>query len=667
MYSDDVQWLSQNIFTHRDKEYGTNGFLRVSISTNTKDSHTFSAPTFVINIQNDGINKTTSLSYQKLFEIYGRLQEVVQAAGAEYSSKDGSPDAQLHYKTGKSAFITFEFLRGSQQNEPVVRITISHGTSDSVKIILPFSPEFHSFISLIGDMVGNRKYLDWCLHLPNRFFMVEMNEVMKQIPGLIKSAVVQIDDNRAEEPSKSSTPTSFGSTDLELPTSTVDSNNVAEASETLKELDAFVGEDMKNIKLNIPIEMPVSKEKSTDRDIDDSKMFKWLGGDVRNFESVIMRCSEKKNPLRQIQNEINENYADFECFPNATQEDMKSMIYLVGREFVIYNAQANTSAVKRSFGINKYKGRDFATPANLDLAYDLLLISLFVRLCRERIENKTPDNYANKTFLHIATSLHLAPFIFSFIKSGTEVASILKERFRQLDIEGFFDSYKEKEYKMYGFEITERDIIDAGDAVTENFFSSKSYHNDSILRHVALFNANSCLLKPDSLLNEEQIINQVVPLELHMIQNNMSLDDKKLLMAYATENKIDSDVLSLFVKSTPTKNIPIVKFFENNINDIPEEFRIDFMKTIMEYNEKDYDLSDEEFPYNTFSDEAIKALFLWKPETGEKYTTYKKFYKAIVASTHDKNTILSMIAHEEEDVEGETFADFLKSPKGKEK
>ena len=161
---DDIQWLSQNIFSHKDKDYGTNGYMRVSMSTQTKDSQSFSAPAFTINIKNDSIHKTVSLTYQKLFDIYNRLKEVIQAAGQEYNSKPGSPDTQLHYQTGKSTYLTFEFLRGTVQNEPVVRITISHGNSDSSKIIMPFSPEFHSFISLIGDMVGNRKYLsNWLL------------------------------------------------------------------------------------------------------------------------------------------------------------------------------------------------------------------------------------------------------------------------------------------------------------------------------------------------------------------------------------------------------------------------------------------------------------------------------------------------------------------------
>ena len=671
MYSNDVQWLSQNIFTHRDKEYGTDGYMRVSISTNTKDSLSFSAPTFVISIQNSGLNKTCVLSYQKLFAVRDRLKEVIPAAVQEYKSKDGSPEAQLHYKSGKSSFLTFEFLRGSQQNEPCVRITISHGTSDSVKIIMPFEPEFISFIKLIGDMVGDqRKYLDWCLHLPNRFFMAEVNQVIKQIPGLIKGAVVQIDRATSEGVSSpTSSPSSSCTTSLdpdpEESDKEIDKENIEATTETIDEMKAFIGDDMSNIDLAIPASVQIKEDKPKPVESSENKAIKWLGGDARNFENLIQRCTERPNSIRQLEKELSENYEDFEFFPGATKKEMKSLIYLSGREFFVYNQMANKQSLDRSFSINKYKGQKFAKPQNLELAYNLLVLTTFIKLCRDKIEAKTKDNYENKTIAHLAASMTAIPFIFSFISSGTELASIIKEKYRQMNEAGMFKSYEKSEFQSYGFTITERDIVDACDAFTENYFSSKSYKSDTFMRHVSMFNNQSCLLGPDNTLNEEQIIKQLVPFEIHIIQSDISLDDRKTMLAYAKENKIDTDVTSVFVKSVPSKNIPIVKFFENNLTEVPEDVRSEFMQSIMEYNDTDYDLSDNKFPYGSFGEEAIKALFLWKPETGEKFKTYKKFQKSIASTVHDKSTILSMSTHDEKDEEttGETFADYFATGK----
>jgi hypothetical protein len=122
-------------------------------------------------------------------------------------------------------------------------------------------------------------------------------------------------------------------------------------------------------------------------------------------------------------------------------------------------------------------------------------------------------------------------------------------------------------------------------------------------------------------------------------------------------------VVAEFIKIAPKKNIPIVKFFKDHIAEIPEDVRKKFMETLGDYNDKDYDLSDNEFPYDSFGEGAVKALFLWKPQTGEKFRTYNKFYKAIVSSVHDKQTILSMISHD--DVSGESFADFYSNAHGK--
>ena len=653
MYNDDVQWLSQNIFTHRDNEYGSGGYMRVSMSTNTKDSMSFSAPMFVITISNDGLSKSASLSYQKLFELYGRLQEVVKVAGNEYSNKlKASPDAQLHYKVGKSNFLTFEFLRGSQQNEPVVRMTISHGTSDSTKVLMPFLPEFYAFINLIGDMIKDKKYIDWCLHFPNRYFLTGMNEIAKQIPGLVKSAVVQIDREAPSTPNAPSEPEP----------QKVDEENVQSASETMKDLNAFMGEDMENIDLDMP---KIAGEPKTSPPKEESRLFKWLGGDLKNYENILMRCCEKPNPIRELEKELNENYGDMDCFPNISAKDMKSIVYLVGREYFLYNEQANNGSIKRSFTINKYRGETHAKPINRETAFDLLFLHIIIKILREKIENKTSDNYTNKTLLHLASSMNVSPFIFSFLSKGTELSTIIMKKFLEAKELGMFKSYEEDEFKNYGFEITDKDIRD----VTSNlggYFESDAYRSDSPMRHVALHSNKSCLLSPDNGLNEEQIINQVVPFEMYILMKNKNPDtDKKDLLAYAKDRGFDSAVVSLFVKTTPRKMIPIVKFFEDHSDEVPEDKRVEFMEWIGEFGEKDYDLSDSRFPYDSFGEDAIKALYLWKPESEEKFTTYKKFQKAVINSVHDKNTILSMISHAVEEEKGETFADFYVNANGK--
>lgn len=659
MYSDDAQWLSQNIFTHRDLDYGSGGYIRVSMSTRTNDSMSFSAPYFVINIQNDGLTKSVSLSYQKIFELYSRLQEAVKAAIEEYRTKDSSPDAQLHFKTGKSTYLTIEFLRGSEQNEPVVRITISHGTSDSTKVLMPFSPEFIAFINLIGDMVSpekDRKYLDWCLHFPNRYFLIEMNEIIKQIPGLVKTAVVQMDNQKESETS----PTILDPDDNDEGS---DDEIIQQAVDTMKELNTFIGKDMKNIELDIP-KIGIQKSETLKVDPNDNRLYKWLGGDLKNFESILLRCCEKSNPIREFEKELNENYADMECFPGIDEKEIKSLIYLTTREYQILNSRSNESSLSNSFTINKYRGEKFAKTINIESAFDLLFLYIFIRVLRDKIENKTSDNYANKAILHLAVSSIVSPFIFSFIAPQSEVASVITNKFREMKNLGMLKSYENSEYKSYDCEITESDIHKLALKV-EEFIKSDGYLSSTHLRHVALFNKDFCPLNPDHQLNEEQITKQLIPIETFLVSQNLSIEaDRQKILEYIKENNIEDCIISLFFKPKAKKTVPILKFFETYIDEVPEECRDEFQKWIEEFIDKDYDLSDSKFPYDSFGEDAVKALYMWKPETGEKYLTYKKFQKAVLSSTHDKNTILSMIDHESE-TKGETFANFYVNAMGK--
>jgi len=510
-------------------------------------------------------------------------------------------------------------------------------------------------------MVGQRKYLDWCLHFPNRYFFIEMNNVLKQIPGLVKGAVVQM-DSMSIDPTPSSNSNESTPEDQTPP---VDETNTTEARNMMEELNAFVGDGMKNIELKIPFEEEIKTPKSDPPT--ENKFIKAFNGDIKNFENTIMRCSEKGNIIRRLESEFNECYAEMDCFPNITSSEMKSILYLSGRQYYLYNDQANKGPVKRLFGINKYFGVKHAKPINFELAYDLLVGYIFYQLCREKIENKTTDNYLNKTFLHITMGMHLAPFIFSFITSETELETIVRDRFRLMDKSGMFDSIKNNEFKTYGFDITERDMVTAVEDIRKIISLNDLDKLDSYLKHVSLSSGAHCVLNYDNEFNEEQIINMIIPMEINILIQDKKTDDYAAISDIVEQfNITDQDVLELFIKTTPKKNIPIVKFFEEHLTEIPENNRKDFMKNLESYNNRDYDLNDEKFPYDSFGEDGVKALYLWKPETGVKYNTYKKFYKAIVSSAHDKQTILSMITQQDtKEASGESFADFYTNAIGK--
>lgn len=653
MYSDETQWISQTVFSHKDKLYGTNGYIRASISTQTNDTLSFAPPIFVINIKNDGLNKNISLSYQQLFDIYNRLQEVVKAALQEYSSKEASPDVQLHYQTAKSTYLTIEFLRGNQ-GEPVVRISISHGSSNSNKVIMPFSPEFICFINLIGDMMGNKslgissKYLDWCLHLPNRFFLIEMKEIAKQIPGLIKSAVVNMD-------TKNNEPNQGGNEDGDDNGPEIDAEAQKEIMDTMSQLNDFMGENMENIELDMPKaitpETEKKKEIKPEKVAIDDKVFKWLDGDFRNFEKFLLKIYEQKHPIQYVCDTLKEKYCDIPFFPEISQKEKSSLVYTTTRDILMF--KDSKGALPQSFSINKYHGYSKAKSQNVELAIELMALSFYLRACRSKLENKIDDNTLNKAYIHVASTIFY-PFIFSFITRDIEFKSIVLNKIAKWRSNGLFDSFEKESLHPYGLQIEDSDIISLLDSLNK-YLESSSYDSDSLDKHTKKLNH---LFTPDMGINEEQIINEILPMELESIKRGLRKDNRKELIELGNELGITEKTLGLFVKVNIGKTIPIVKFFEDRLSEIPENLREDFMNYLLEYNDKDYDLADKKFPYTSFGEEAIKALFLWKPETGEKFKTYKRFEKAVVESNQDKGTILSMIETSGQGDSG-SFSDFF--------
>lgn len=648
MYSDETKWMSQTIYSHRDREYGTNGYMRVSISTKTKDSLSFSPPNFVINIQNEGVNKNVALSYQQLFDVYNRMKEVVQAAGKEYAEKEASPDSQLHYKVAKSTYLTIEFLRGNQ-GEPIVRLSISHGSSNTSKVIMPFLPEFISFINLIGDMIGNKengissKYLDWCLHLPNRFFFIEMNEIAQQIPGLVKSAVVQIDREKSDD----------NSGDPEDEDEEIDPEAEAHINEQIQEFNNFLGDDMENIELDLPPNLqPKEEKKASPTKKKEDKIYNWLKGDFGKYEDILLDSFHSKNPIRAFEKELTKIYPSLDFFPGISEQEMKSVLYLSLREYNFLKNCSKDEAIPGGFIVSKYFGNQHAKPENVELAINLLTLNFYLRACREKLEAKIDDNRENKAYAHLASTVAM-PFIFSFLSKDIEIKSIVMNRLKEWRELGLFDEYEKDYLHIYGLAIKESDILTYMKGI-ELYMDSPSYDKDSLSLHKI---HESCKFKPDMPLNEEQIINELLPLELEIVKRGLTARDE--IVKTANLIGVSEPVLSLFVKTKTNigKKIPIIKFFEDNASEVPDEVRDEFMQVLIENNDRDYDLSDQKFTYAAFGENAIKALYLWKPESGEKYLTYKNFEKAVKNNNHDKSTILSMIENESETNEG-SFGDF---------
>ena len=60
MISENTKWFNQTLFTFKDKHYSTDGYLRLSMVTNTEDFNTFNPPSLSLSISNN-YQKTITL------------------------------------------------------------------------------------------------------------------------------------------------------------------------------------------------------------------------------------------------------------------------------------------------------------------------------------------------------------------------------------------------------------------------------------------------------------------------------------------------------------------------------------------------------------------------------------------------------------------------------
>ena len=138
--------------TYKDEQFNSDGYLRISISTNTKDYKNYNPPRFGIGISNQ---------YQKVYNL-----DIIAASDLlksfNYAFKNSSSlfkEKSQIVKQFKTTQFIIEF-KTTPNEELVVKMSIKHGDTDFTNIIIPAN---------IFQMVANRlkyfveKYDDICM------------------------------------------------------------------------------------------------------------------------------------------------------------------------------------------------------------------------------------------------------------------------------------------------------------------------------------------------------------------------------------------------------------------------------------------------------------------------------------------------------------------------
>jgi hypothetical protein len=642
MYDSNTQWFSQALLTYKDKIYATDGFLRVSLSTNSSEElNYFNPPVINISITNN-YQKSINLNIQNAKDLIKAFKLILpQLNGKELSiQRKYQKDTVLHF--------TFKLDTNDQR---IVIIEIRNNESDFTKIVVPLEGVFESFASCIREYTET--YMNICTQLLIQSIQSKNTQIIQQLPNLIKGISSQIissdsrgsiesQDSRAREP--------------------VTPEIVTETETIMNDFESFLGSDMNNIE--IPEIEKVEKETSKAVKIDSLFVEKYLKNNLTTLETSMVNNFMTPAPfimfLEELKSTILPHIKDenFRFLPGISDDDLKSFTYISKCMCAVnYSNHINAGVpIPATVSVSKYNPPNY-TKTNLDLAYDLLLFNIYIRTVRRRMENVTSDVMRSKALFYMQLRCFTDPLIFSFIEkiNPDTLPSIILNRYDYYDSLGVFNDYKNSLDEMKCPEIRKADILSAVTELVEKVIGH-SYNINEV--HDNMFENKMVRIEAKNNYNLEQIVNEVIPLEIAE-KLGKDLKNPKVIEDIRVNHEISDEILAIFTnekkkvkkqKESSQKINNLVRIISSQFKDeIPEKYREDFINYLSEFDDKKFDLNDTEFPIDEFGDNVIKALYLWDPENDPAISkNYKSFFVKIENELMERDLILSKIKIKEE-------------------
>ena len=614
MYNEETTWFNQTLLTYKDKSEGTDAYLKISISSNTPDFINFSPPSMSIQIA-DNLNKSSHINYSNSRDLINSFKEIVKTNPIQLFDNKSLFQIQKRYQ--KNQDLIFEF-KTNVNKEYVLVITIRNNETDFSKIIIPASM-IKDIMQLLLDF--NKNYIqisDGLVLKSISFQLTKLDDITREVKGIqsrIEGAIIP--DSGA--PSDNS------------PTLNNDIQKVAES--TMDDLDEFLGANMENIKVAEIDKSNTVVEKTNIQEINSPFIEKVLKNDLSTLESVIMNKNHIGEFVEFLAQQLSEPLS---ILPDINDEHLKSLIY-ISNLFMNFKEKSYIEqgvAIPISAPILKYQSKNH-TQDNLNLAYDLFLIQIYIKLFRMKMEDKEADPYVNKALYHIKLRCITDPLIYSFIDklSLTEIFSVITSRFLYYNHVGFFNEYIKILEENSCTKIIINDIQSFIDNVYEKGFNTpyiEELHNTQIeTNHLRLTTQNN--------FNTEQIINEIIPLEI----------EEKLKHEINFEG-VSDEVHTLFqrkIKGTTVKkenNLnPIQKYIEYFTKEFKDQNKI--IEYLSDYGDKKINLDEFPFPLNEMEEMTVKGLYLWDPESMK---TKKSIIDNVSEDPLTKDLIITMIKND---------------------
>jgi len=619
-----VKWFSQTLLTYKDNHYASDGYLRVSISTNTENYKLFSPPYFNISISNN-YQKSVNFNYPQALDLRNSFEQAIKSSNGE--------DPEVAKKI-KDTMVYFKFTRA--ETDRVVKAIIQNSDSDLTTVIFPLLPTFQALVNIIKYYTDN--YVSICKDLLLKSIDSESQQIIAQLPSLIKGISSQIiSTNNLDSGAHEQV-----SDDMKL--------HEKQTEETIDDLDKFI--KTRDIKVD-EIESGKLEPKKNNFGVVESafveKVLKDEAGNIqlRAIEDLLENAKLTDSPIEFMASEItrliNPEDENFSMLPGLKEDDRKSLNYISKIMFsaTYQNYITNGVPIPSGVSIFKYKPEAYSN-LNQDIAYDLFLFGGYLRSVRRKLESKLDDAHDNRSLQYFEFRLFTDPFVFGILDTlnKTELKSVILNRYRYYDSIDVFEFYKEFMVGLNTPTVDENDIALFVDEVSDLLINVSPYINEL---HEQNYLKGVVKLPSKNEYKLEQIINTVIPLEVSLMLG------KKM-----EEIEIPDEFKSIF-EGKPKKQ-PKIRTETNLerlirgdlINEVPENHRDHFQKYIKDAIGNNNFVFNTVFPYEEFGDDVIKALYVWKPEDDEKLKVNFNYLKTQFAEVlHTKETILAQEKYEE--------------------
>jgi len=646
MENNETYWYSQTLLTHQDKTYNSEGFIKLSLSTNTRDFINFNPVNFGIIISTTQ-NKFCNLNIQNATDLLLSFKSVLQNPGSIYSQGE----FQILKRYNQNLNLIFDFVTESNSNEQVVRITIKSNETDFTKIIINFQL-FYVIASRLKMFVNN--YDTYCINLANLFLSRELLNVNKTLSGEIKNIPSQIMSYSSD--------TVHGARSEINKSVDIEESKVLETGNLIDDLDKFLGgQDMVNIEVSEIKEDKITKKESI-QEINSKFVKDVLDNNLKNFENMLNTCSVEYSPItfltERIETVYKQDNLDFKLLPNISEVDLKSMIYISKLLCTITKNMhvENDIPIPSSIPVLKYNvAQENILIENRELASDLLLFNGYLRFFRRRIESKISDSWTNKAVIYLIMRYYTDCFCFSFL-SGKDINTLksrIINRFKYYKSIGVFKNYEDDLKTHNCIDISENDISVFIDEVCEKIIdktpSIDSFHN-------TLYNSGQIRIKSDNKNSLEQIINEIIPIE---VSEKMGKDitDKQVIENIRSTYPISDETLEIFSKKnkvtkqktqTINKTSNLHRFVKHFSDEIPENIRTEFISYIEILDKKKFDVSEINYAIEEFGENILKGLYLWNPDEDNKIAiNYKYFFEKYENEIMTKDLIIAKMRNTE--------------------